>query len=193
MADPMMWDVLRDPCKGSENNELQSEDEEKQEEGEEMLAGTFDDEVSAMMALLDRRAELTHNMPDEPEPFTYTLRGGLWTHAHAGVAYDSFRALASVGRPQLFCANYNFAKSATFSIRKFGEDLCIALCKAWTHRMKFMYTLWVESGALPTYRFDATSLNRFVPLPEVQALGDGASAAFKERLEGVNMLRPMVV
>ena len=49
---------------------------------------------------------------------------------------------------------------------------------------------WVESGALPTFRFCEADFRCFVPLPDVQRLAGAASVAFRDRLESVNGLRP---
>jgi hypothetical protein len=195
MEDPMMWDVVRDAgkklAKGPEAFSDQEEEKENDEaDGHEEIDESLEDEVAALDALWDRRAELASDQVADTGAFTYTLRGGTWTHAHRGVAYDSFRALAANGQPQRFCANFGLAKTATFSIAKFGEEHCQALCKAWAHRMHFLYAVWVESGALPTFRFCEADFRCFVRLLDVQRLAGEASVAFRDRLESINGLRP---
>ena len=78
----------------------------------------------------------------------------------------------------------------TFSFNKFSEEHCQALCKAWTHRVSFVYGIWVDIGALSAFVFHRYDRVRFAPLPEMQSLVADAAPAFAERMERINSIRP---
>jgi hypothetical protein len=195
MQDPLMWEFIRDSAKAKNtNHQKQPRHEEDQGSDQDEAPNlTLDEEIAALVELWDRRAELDREEGIHDGSFSYTLRGGSWTKAHLGVAFDSFRGFTAAGRPRVFCAKFGLGQTSTFSISKYGEDLCISLCKAWVHRMFFLYRLWLDDGASSEYRFREEDLARFAPVPEVQVLALDASVAFRERLNGVNSMRPRAV
>ena len=194
MQDPLMWEFIRDAGKAKNKIHLKQPRHEEENSADEDEAPnlSLDEEIGAL-ELWDRRAELDREEGIHDGSFSYTLRGGGWTKAHLGVAFDSLPAFTAAGRPRLFCAKFSLGQTSIFSISKYGEDLCISLCKAWVHRMCFLYRLWVDDGASSEYRFREEDLVRFAPVPEVQVLAHGASAAFRERLNVVNTIRPRAV
>ena len=142
MTDPMMWEYIRDAAKIkhsiAKNRARREEEEDNSEQEEEAPMLTLDEEIHALVTLWDCRAELAREAGPEDNAFSFTLRG-VWTATHVGVASHSYRAFPAAGRPRLFCANYALAQTCTFSISKFGDELCLALCRAWIHRMSFLY------------------------------------------------------
>ena len=102
MTDPAMWELVReggsDIGAGHQRKRkakaFVDEENEAEEHGEQEERDPEED-MMALEALWDRRAELDLEGEGEPEPFIYTLRGGVWAHHHVGVAFDSYRSLAS--------------------------------------------------------------------------------------------------
>jgi hypothetical protein len=112
--------------------------------------------------LWDRRGELEAiEAVAREEGFQYTLRGGKWTQANMGVAYDCYMASAKPGLPTDFCSKYGMCRSASFAIRKYTEDACLVMVRAWMHRMSYFYRLWVENGCTAVYKFAGSDIEAY--------------------------------
>eukprot|EP00969_Alexandrium_andersonii_P104836 4625545-Alexandrium_andersonii.AAC.1 len=72
----------------------------------------------------------------------------MWTAAHVGKPFDSFRSQAcdEVGRE--FLRKHHFPQSATFSLAAYGEGACAIVARFWVARMSFLLDLVEESGEL---------------------------------------------
>ena len=144
----------------------------------------------ALQALWDRRLELEADRAAEPEAFGYNLRGGAWTHAHHGVAYDSFRASPLGAAVAAFCGRHGLPKSATFSIRKYGEEACTQLCKLWVHRLSFWHGVWLARGGEADFRFRESDGLPYRRSPEAESLAASPEAMVRERALQVEATRP---
>ena len=192
MSDPAMWAFVRDggldekppSGHGGQGAERDGSSDDNVSEGDD------EDDYAAMARLWDRRAEVVPDMADRPEPFGYTLRGGIWTHRHHGVAFDSYRGLARCAESRFFCAAYRLPQSATFAIRKYKEEGCLMLCKAWESRLTFLFDLWCTAAMDPSYVFADNEVDRYMLPAEVRAFAGAAPAVFRERLAEIQSLKP---
>ena len=154
---------------------------------EEAAADTSD---AALQALWERRLDLEADRAAFPEAFNYVLRGGAWTAAHAGVAYDSYRAQAAGREAAHFCQQWALPKSATFSIRKFGEESCLQLCRYWCHRLAFWHQLWCAAGGEEAFAFQAEDVRFYEEPPEAAILLASEDAFVRQRAQEIPGIRP---
>ena len=143
-----------------------------------------------MVRLWDRMADFVDDPGDRAEAFGYTLQSGVWTHHNNGDTCDSRRASARTGEAQLFCATFGLPKTATFAIKKFGEEACLMLCKAWFHSKCFLFDLWFAAGMDPSYAFVKHQVSEYIVPGEVRAFSEAALAVFRERLHEIQLLKP---
>ena len=122
--------------------------------------------------------------------FKVQLRGGQWTAAHTGMAYDSFRGFAMRGEASQICARFNMQSTATFAIRSFSEEGAQCLANLWCHRMQWYLDLWRVHGCAADFVFADDEL-RIYEEPEisVRLIGDEL-AAFNRRLGTIRGCRP---
>ena len=103
-----------------------------------MNVGDVFDELMARRAILLADAPVASN-------FYVTARGGLWTAARHGVAYDCFGAYARGGPATDWCTQFGLNKSASFSIHRYGEEGAELLAKAWVHKFEWLYAVCGDS------------------------------------------------
>ena len=78
------------------------------------------------------------------------MRGGQWTHAHVGRAYDSLAAKASSQQARDFCKLYQMPSMQSYATARYGDNLCTQLASLWAAKMTFLYEYWCEQlGARP--------------------------------------------
>ena len=100
------------------------------QESEGVVSEDSESDEDVLKELADRREELDAHGVVRDDPFIFVLRGGMWTHAHHGVAYDSYRAHARPGRPTTFCVVHGLPKSATFSNLEVHRGALLLSCAA---------------------------------------------------------------
>ena len=153
--------------------------------------GDLDEDV--WQALADRRRELCVDVVDGLDPFFWNLRGGRWARERVGVAFDSFRAQSRGGEPSTFCEIHKLQKTATFSIARYNEETCLALCRFWCHRMSLLYNIWRSSGSEGPATFTTALLQGYTAPEEALALLRGPNGPGKERAHQVlGILEPRV-
>lgn len=191
MADPMMWQFVRDLPSDDQTRAPERRKSSKSQPSQPKVALASEaEQEAAMEALWDHRLQVALDGAEEgPEHFTFTVRGGRWTLAHLGVAYDSFRAHAARAEAKDWCALYSLQKSATYSIALYGEEICMGLCKAWIHRMAFFYEMWVARGSSRSFCYSQDDLELYGGLPEDFALGAITGPALA-RLSAIGRIRP---
>lgn len=127
---------------------------------------------------------------DEVQDFKVTLRGGNWTSAHTGKAFNEFRGGAVGGEAGSFCARYRLVKTTTCAINLYTEEGARALCALWCHRMQWYLDLWRASGREDAFIFAEDDLLEYVE-PEASApAGQKEAAAFAQRLASIRAIRP---
>ena len=154
------------------------------------MGAVADPSDDALQALWDRRLDLEADRAAVPEAFNYVLRGGAWTHAHVGVAFDSVRARAVGVEANKFCQQWALPKSATFSIRKFGEEACLQLSKFWCHRLSFLHGIWFASGPDDAFSFKEDDVMPYNATAEADSLLASEDALVRERAELIVRIRP---
>ena len=107
---------------------------------EEQLQQTWD-------ALALRRQAWSHTLQDSTEHFTLTLRGGAWTQAHHGTEADAVAGQAARGAPADWCRTYGLPKMASFSIRRYGEQIATRLAEEWCARLQYFFDLYLEDNS----------------------------------------------
>ena len=125
-----------------------------------------DAEMAKAEALWDERIDLSKYHAAGPENqakyFSWRDRDGRWTAIKKGIGYDSFRAKAACLESQHFCAFYGLKASKTWSIRRYTEDACITLCRAWCRRLFFFFQVWQTTGMSdPAYKFTEAVCDAF--------------------------------
>ena len=97
------------------------------------------DAEEAVETLVRRRAEMGGD--DEEEwrgRFRVTLRGGKWTAAVHGLAFDCYAAyVVKNSDAERFLHLYSLTQSGSWSIRAYSDDGAFTLAKAWVHRLFF--------------------------------------------------------
>ena len=97
--------------------------------------------------------------------------------AHHGVSFDSYRGEAVPGTPVAFCMAYGLFKSATFSLRLYGDGDGRILTNAWVRRILALFDIWVQAGSLLAFRFTDEHLVGIVEEPTVAELSTSESSA----------------
>ena len=115
---------------------------------------------------------------------------GVWTSRHIGVSFDSYRSQASGAKAERFCSTYRLAKSGTFSIAKFGEEVCLKLCRLWVHRMTYFFNIWRDRGESLDYVFGEDELRGYTPPNECRELLEEGTAVVQQRVRGFSDIAP---
>lgn len=149
-----------------------------------------DEAFDAARALADRRDELRALDGMMPDLFTWNLRGGSWTAAHLGVAYDSYRAFARGGSAKQFCRLHRLKKSATFAIARYGERKCLLLVRLWIHRMQFLFQIWHGHGTEAALPFTPALLAEYRVPAEFEALFHDAHEPTRLRALEIRARKP---
>ena len=149
----------------------------------------LEDPLAHLEALWEKRKELDFEDVG-PEPFVFSVRGGRWTSLHKGVAFDSYRGQARAGDASDFCRLYSLGLSATFSIAAYGDEVCLALCQYWIHKMTYLFHEWAEAGMDDKYVFSDVLLAACEQPDDIRVLSEGASAKLVQRIGSIASLRP---
>lgn len=195
MEEPALWDFVRDGV-GEEQTQVSKRARRSKSVGDALTqvagaSGEIGEDCDAFLDdLIAAREEFGATGGASPEPFAYVLRGGRWTKQAKGVAFDSFRALTAGSAAKQFCMLFRMSRSATYSIRAYGEDSCVALCNLWIHKMTYFFRLWEGAGCSDKYAFDEQDLRAYVAPSEAGALRSGAEDSLIRRLEAIEALRP---
>lgn len=67
--------------------------------------------------------------------------GAAWTAAQQGVALDSYRAQAQTNTAKAWLVEMGMAASATFNLKRFGEEHTGMLAESWVQKMEYVYAL----------------------------------------------------
>ena len=103
--------------------------------------------------------------------FHTQIRGGAWTRANKGVAYDSIRGHAITEVARHWARQYGLGISFSCSYKKFAEGTANALALAWCHRMQFFFNISKESSNL-SYRYTEQDYLSYAPDPDFVAFVD---------------------
>lgn len=149
------------------------------------------DHESAIHELYEKRLELSLGEADVHE-FTWQLRGGKWTMANKGVAYDAVMASAEKGVAERMCLNYQMTKSASFSTTAYGDDVSVKLAKFWCRKLNHMLEKWVEHGVAEGFVLREV-LGDYVEPPEAaEIIATGHKGAAK-RVAQIRSVVPQLV
>ena len=119
------------------------------------------EERDALRAWLDeKKAELHEKRDMASVHFTSHFRGSSWTASRKGVGYDCAVAEAQTPEAAEWAKKKVGNKMASFSVKKYGEDVAGALSCLWSDRMEFFYACHLDGrlvdGALtPDLRTEA--------------------------------------
>lgn len=193
MEDPAMWEYVREgqdisPC-------TLGIDKACAMAGGDYDESDSDDSVLDRLEKHDELAEVREGLlgehdGEESDFFTWDVRGGTWLMLHKGKAYDSYRAEARKRVALDWCTHYRLKQSFTCAALLYGDEGCIILCKMWTARMKYSFSLWRSRGGDLSYRFTEADLQGFVEDPELEARKASANADTRRRMELICRMRP---
>lgn len=143
---------------------------------------------AAFDALHQRRAEVA--VADAAsDGFSWTVLGGKWTMQNRGVAFDSYRGQPSSKTSKDWAASHNMQTSATFSLAKYGPEVCAIMVQYWTDKMNHYYRVSKGQRA-PAYQFSEQDLASFVEEDEFASLFGSAPRAVAQRAQALRDLRP---
>ena len=151
----------------------------------------YDWETRVADELAAARAELAGDLDVHGPDFYIELRGGRWTDAHRGVAYDCVRAKAATATVEDWCRLFSLPVSGSFAIGRYGRCHASRLAACWKHRMQFFYDMWRECGE-DNFCFTPANLALYVEPPEVDTLLAEGSAFVQGRLALIQNMAPMV-
>ena len=146
------------------------------------------DPEAVIAALAEAREQWEVEQPKGLEHFTWTIRGGLWTAAHTGLPYDSFRSQASTATGKDFLRKKGLHQSATFSLSLYGEPAAATLAKYWVARMAFLLSLDQASDGCCVY--NAIDLAGFQEPDDLVQLASDAQGSVLARITQLRGLKP---
>jgi hypothetical protein len=118
----------------------------------EVLADAVDVDVHEELAAM--RDEVALTLDDQPDLyFRVVTRGGEWTFNHTGHVADSSRAESRGSLVQEWCQQYQWSKTVTFSINRYGREGSARLAKEFCRRGTFFLRLCHESANPALYVF----------------------------------------
>lgn len=94
--------------------------------------------------LAEKKVELQNMRDIEATHFIAGFRGSSWTAAKRGVGSDCAMAEAQTDAAAEWAKRVIGNKMASFSIKRYGEDVAGALACLWSDRMEFFYSCHVE-------------------------------------------------
>lgn len=136
---PWLLDMWPDLCFGKEAGRSDNDKQRSQakaasssadaaedgtEQNEVDVAAAFD-ELNARRTLWDAHGDIVC------VDFRWKLRGGAWTAAHKGQAFDCFVAECANGLATKFCKQFSLLRSASFSINVYSEAHAQQLAEIW--------------------------------------------------------------
>ena len=121
--------------------------------------------------------------------FAWSIRGGAWTAAHRGAAYDSFRSQAVTDRGKDFLRRHGLHQSATFSLASYGEGASSVMARYWVARMAFLFSL--EEASVPgKLVFTDAAVGLFHEPVEFVELATEATGPLLARVGQLRTIRP---
>ena len=129
--------------------------------GDNVVEGDMDDfDLEGLVEeLYRRRLELDDRCPGDDIPqFEMIIRGGNWTAAKKGVAFDCFSTRAKPGIAARMLQHYSLQKSSSYAVAKYSEEGAKDLAQCWIDKHLFWLDQWVVSGEDP--RFDLRRASR---------------------------------
>ena len=120
---------------------------------------------------------------------TTTVRGGVWTAATNGVAFDSYRAEARTQEAKAWSAVWGFAASATFALGRHGPEDALLLCEYWVENMTYLFFFSRDEGI--DFTFTDNFLASVPETPALQALRTRAVGHTARRAHELLALRPI--
>lgn len=117
-----------------------------------------EDVAAAAFAALEAKRAETAGLDAPASDFRICIRGGKWTAANVGVAFDSVRGQASGAEPARFCRLFKLAKTATFSYKLYGDRVAEGLAQFWCERLQHFYTIFLSSGEGDAFTFCAEDI-----------------------------------
>jgi hypothetical protein len=165
--------------------------EDRQRLASEMDTAGFDLDVHEMVMreLEGARAILAAGVAAGGSDARVVLRGGHWTFAVHGVAFNEVRAEVHTGIGKRFMRLYSMCMSATFSIAKYGNEAAQQLALSWTHRIQYFIDAWVACGMRPQ-AFGPDVLVDYAETANATALYERGSAASRVRMRKIRKIRP---
>ena len=117
------------------------------------------------------------------------MLGGRWTREHVGRNYDYFMGIAAKSASRDFCNKYPLSLSMRCSIAKFGEQIASALCRAWMHKMQYLFGVYPAAQDLDyTFTDEDTAMSEEPPEPF--AVRPQLNGPERARADHIRSLRP---
>lgn len=187
MKHPAMWEFVQEVAKPVARRVRCKTAAPEASPEEPLLPGD-----EAVRALVERRAELHEDEEPWREHFVWKLRGGAWTGAHKGIAFDCYAAYVVKGsRAEEFVQCYgSLQRSASWSIRLYGEEQCLVMAKAWIHRMYHFFILWLEGHADETMKFSASDVDSYREPTVFAELATSADEVLQKRVRQIRSIVP---
>lgn len=161
------------------------------------MGAPSDDDVQAadvdaiFEELYRRRAEAEVEAGEQADaPFSWSVLGGRWTAEHRGVACDAYSCKASSAAARDFIAKFGMQKTFRVSIQQYGELVCSALCRAWVHKMTWLYRMWEESAFSPDFQFLSADVRSYEEPAEVAGIFEGGGQAVRGRIAQIRSIGP---
>ena len=151
-------------------------------------------DVEALVAeLYRRRLEMEGHVPDGEAVthFSWQLRGGAWTAAHHGVAFDSVRAFTCTTIANKMMKHYHLAMTGTFAVAKYTDELARELAKCWIDKHAFMLEQWVSAGEDPNFDLAGT-LHAFVETRHFGSILASGHVHAMSRLQQIRGILPVL-
>jgi hypothetical protein len=193
MAYPGMWDFVKEAT-DKDFPDSPDEDEGSDHDNDDDALDRMDPDA-AVARLLERRFELGDDaMEDSRMFYRWVLRGGKWTGAMKGVAFDCYAPSALHNTAAYdFVDQYPSLKlSASFSIALYGDAAALTFARAWIHRHFFFLAIWMAADCSPAHVFTDADVDSYVEPADLIALATHAVHGSKtaKRLETIRAIRP---
>ena len=147
------------------------------------------------MRLLERRFELGDDAKEDWRTYyKWVLRGGKWTGAKKGVAFDCYApsALCDTEASDLVDHYPSLNMSASFSIQMYGDAAALSLARAWIHRHFYFLGVWMAAHCSYPFAFTDAHVNAYVEPAELSHLAAHAAPGSKlaKRIGTIRAVRP---
>ncbi len=143
--------------------------------------------------LYKRRLELDDRCPADDLPqFEMIIRGGKWTAAKKGVAFDCFATRAKPGIAARMMQHYSLQKTSSYAIAKYSEEGAKDLAQCWIDKHAFFLDQWVASGEALGFDLQRAS-KHFVETVVFSRIDAEGNNDAKARLRGLRDMVPRAV
>jgi hypothetical protein len=193
MAYPGMWDFINE---GADQDcpDSPDEDDVSDHDNEDVALDRMDPDAAVAM-LLERRLELGDDgMEDSAAFYRWVLRGGKWTGAKKGVAFDCYKpfALNDTAASDFVDLYPSLKLSASFSIALYGDGAALTLARSWIHRHFFFLAIWMAADCSPAYVFTDADVDAYIEPADLVALASLAVMGSKlaMRVQTIRDIRP---